>query len=88
MSLWSERPYEMDRYYILLQEAEKVRLVRQVKTRRQRTLKVWYRVMGWLGSCLHAWGTRLQERYETAVAEYQSIKRQSGVETTSKVAFR
>jgi hypothetical protein len=88
MSLWSERPYEMDRYYILLHEAEQSRLVRQALGERQKQHKVWYKLMCWLGSRLSFWGKRLQERYEFALTDYSSVSRESGGESISKVAFR
>jgi hypothetical protein len=77
MSLWMERLNEMQHYYALRREADQHRLARQALEGRQKKEKVYYKVMGWLGSRLSAWGDQLQEHYGTVPAAITFVRRHS-----------
>jgi hypothetical protein len=50
----------------LLHQAERERLLRQIRPNRQSDERLHGRVLNWLGSRLVAWGQGLQDRYGTA----------------------
>jgi hypothetical protein len=57
-----------ERYKELLREAERYRLVRQVRTGHERRHLFYRQALAWLGRRLIAWGWRLQERYGAGTA--------------------
>jgi hypothetical protein len=77
MSLRMEPMNELQHYYDLLREAEHERLVREALKGRPKNQNAWCKGLGWLGSCLSAWGRQLQERYGTTVVVTSYVRRHS-----------
>ena len=57
-----------EHYKDLLREAERARLVRQMRAGQERRDRFYRRTLIWLGCRLVVWGWRLQERYGAVTA--------------------
>jgi len=60
---WLEVLAAHERYNDYVREAENERLVRRLLAKHERSDRLYYRLLAWLGSLLIAMGRHLQERY-------------------------
>ncbi len=67
MSYWMEHRILLDHIYSLRHEGDQYQLARQALEGRPKKPTIWCKGLNWLGTCLSAWGNRLQERYGFAV---------------------